>query len=80
MPSADVLPASLDAPADERLAYVIRDVAAATPDRSAIVVEAGSDARRSISYGDLAETVTGFMAQLNAGHPRGVIARVRRPE
>ena len=80
MPSADLLPASLDAPADERLAYVIRDVAAATPDRSAIVVEAGSDARRSISYGDLAETVTGFMAQLNAGHPRGVIARVRRPE
>ena len=51
MPSAEVLPASLDAPADERLACVIREVAAATPDRPAIVAAAGSDARRTISYG-----------------------------
>ena len=80
MPSADLLPASLDAPADERLACVIRDVAAATPDRPAIVAEAGSAARRSISYGELAHTIGGLQDQLNAVHPRGVIARVRRIE
>ena len=80
MPSAEVLPASLDAPADERLACVIREVAAATPDRPAIVAAAGSDARRTISYGELAQAIASLEDQLNAAQPRGVIARVRRPE
>jgi len=80
MPSAEVLPASLDAPADERLACVIREVAAATPDRPAIVAAAGSDARRTISYGELAQAIASLEDQLNLAQPRGVIARVRRPE
>ena len=80
MPSAEVLPASLDAPADERLGCVIREVAATTPNRVAIVAEAGSDARRSISYGELARAIAGLEDQLNVTQPRGVIARVRRPE
>ncbi len=80
MPSADVLSPALDAPADERLACVIRDLAAASPDRPAIVAEAGSPARRSISYGDLARAIASLEEQLNAANPRGVIVRVRRIE
>jgi acyl-CoA synthetase (AMP-forming)/AMP-acid ligase II len=80
MPSADVLPPSLDEPADERLACVIRDLAAATPERPAIVADAGSDARRCISYGELAKVTHKLEAELNAANPRGVIARVRTIE
>ena len=80
MDAADRFTAPLDTPADERLAYVISGVAAGNPGKPAILADAGAPHRRSISYADLVGSIARLEQRLNEEHPRGVIARVRRPE
>ncbi|MFM8953825.1 MAG: class I adenylate-forming enzyme family protein [Planctomycetaceae bacterium] len=68
------------APAAERLAVAITEIAKQFPDRIAIVAQAGTDARRVIDYATLAAAVTKLEGELEANRPVGVVARAVRPE
>ncbi len=69
-----------DAPAQDRLAAAICLIADKVPDRTAIVVDAGSDTRRAIDYATLAAAVAKLEADLDALRPMGVVARARNVE
>ena len=85
MPSSASPPSSAQAQAPDvadvaapaRLAAAIESVAAANPDRVAIVTAAGlgADRRRAVSYGTLAGDVAAIERRLAEAHPIGVIAR-----
>jgi len=66
-----------DAPAQDRLAAAICLIADKVPDRTAIVVDAGSDTRRAIDYAALAAAVRKLEAELDTLRPMGVVARAR---
>jgi len=68
------------APAAERLAVAITEIAKQFPDRIAIVAQAGTDARRAIDYSTLAAAVLKLEGDLEANRPVGVVARAVRPE
>ncbi len=80
MATAPAIPALLDAPAEDRLASAILQIARQAPDTLAIVAQAGSDARRSIDYGTLAQAVVTLEAALDAARPVGIVARATRVE
>jgi acyl-CoA synthetase (AMP-forming)/AMP-acid ligase II len=80
MPTAPATPALLDAPAEDRLAAAISDIARRAPDTLAIVAQAGSDARRAIDYATLAQAITSLEASLDAARPVGIVARATRVE
>ncbi len=80
MATAPATPALLDAPAEDRLASAILQIARQAPDRLAIVAEAGSDARRALDYGSLAKAVVALEALLDAARPVGILARAARVE
>ena len=69
-----------EAPAAERLAVAITQIAVQAGDRIAIVAQAGTDARRTIDYATLAAAVTKLEGGLEANRPVGVVARAVRPE
>jgi acyl-CoA synthetase (AMP-forming)/AMP-acid ligase II len=69
-----------DAPAEDRLASAIGIVARQFPDRTAIVAQAGGDARRVIDYASLANAITKLEAELDAARPLGIVARAKRVE
>ena len=82
MPMNTQTPASqlADAPAEDRLAYAISEVARQSPDRTAIVVGAGGDASRTIDYATLAAAIKKLEAALDAVRPLGIVARAKRTE
>jgi len=80
MATAPAIPALLDAPAEDRLAAAIVEIARQAPDTLAIVAQAGSDARRSIDYATLAQAITTLEAALDAARPVGIVARAARVE
>ena len=69
-----------DAPAEDRLASAIGIVARQFPDRTAIVAQAGSDARRVVDYATLASAIAKLEAELDAARPLGIVARAKRVE
>jgi acyl-CoA synthetase (AMP-forming)/AMP-acid ligase II len=74
------IPDLLDAPAEDRLAVAISEIARQTPDRPAIIAEAGSDARRVVDYAALAAAVAALEAELDAVRPVGIVVRASRVE
>jgi long-subunit acyl-CoA synthetase (AMP-forming) len=74
------IPELLDSPAEDRLAVAITELARQAPDRLAIVAQAGSEARRTIDYGTLANAITALEAELDATRPVGIVARASRVE
>ena len=72
--------ALLEAPVEDRLAAAIGEIVRQAPDRLAIVAQAGSDARRSIDYGTLAQAIAALEAALDAARPVGIVARAARVE
>lgn len=80
MPTAPATPALLDAPAEDRLASAIGQIARQAPDSLALVAQAGSDARRAIDYRTLAEAIAKLEASLDAARPVGIVARAARVE
>jgi acyl-coenzyme A synthetase/AMP-(fatty) acid ligase len=69
-----------DAPATERIAFAIGEIAREFPDRTAIVAGAGADGRREIDYGTLAAEIARLEQALASARPVGVVARAMRPE
>lgn len=69
-----------DAPAEDRLASAIGIVARQFRDRTAIVAQAGGDARRVIDYATLAQAIAKLEAELDAARPLGIVARAKRVE
>jgi acyl-coenzyme A synthetase/AMP-(fatty) acid ligase len=69
-----------DAPAEDRLASAIGIVARQFPDRTAIVAQAGGDARRVVDYASLAQAIAKLEAELDAARPLGIVARAKRVE
>jgi acyl-CoA synthetase (AMP-forming)/AMP-acid ligase II len=69
-----------DAPAAERLASAISEIARQFPDRTAIIAAAGTAARRVIDYQTLAAAVAKLEAELDEIRPAGIVARATRPE
>jgi acyl-CoA synthetase (AMP-forming)/AMP-acid ligase II len=69
-----------DAPVEDRLAFAITEIARQAPDRPAIVVAAGADGRRQVSYAALAASIVAIEARLDAVRPVGVVARATTPE
>jgi len=69
-----------DAPAEDRLASAIGIVARQFPDRTAIVAQAGGEARRVIDYATLAQAIAKLEAELDAARPLGIVARAKRVE
>ena len=69
-----------DAPPEDRLASAVGLVARQFPDRTAIVAEAGGDARRVIDYATLAAAIAKLEAEVAAARPVGIVARARRVE
>lgn len=68
-------PAIPDAPAEDRLACAIVEIARQSPERPAIVAGAGTPGRRLIDYGRLAARVEKLEAVLDAHRPAGIVAR-----
>ena len=69
-----------DAPAEDRLASAIALVARQFPDRTAIVANAGGEARRVIDYATLTAAITKLEGELAAARPVGIVARAKRVE
>lgn len=69
------LPLIPDAPAEDRLACAITEIARHVADRPAIIAAAGSKARRVVDYAALAATLGRLESGLDALRPAGVIAR-----
>ena len=69
-----------DAPAEDRLAYAITEIARQSPESIAIVRSAGGDGRRAINYSSLAAQVAALEAALDATRPVGIVARAKRIE
>lgn len=69
-----------DAPAEDRLAAAIALVARQFPDRTAIVAQAGADARRVIDYATLAAAIAKLEGELARARPVGIVARAKRVE
>ena len=69
-----------DAPAEDRLASAIALVARQFPDRTAIVANAGGEARRMIDYATLTAAITKLEGELAAARPVGIVARAKRVE
>ncbi|MFM8494669.1 MAG: class I adenylate-forming enzyme family protein [Planctomycetia bacterium] len=69
-----------DAPAEDRLASAIALVARQFPERTAIVANAGGDARRVIDYATLTAAITKLEGELAAARPVGIVARAKRVE
>jgi acyl-CoA synthetase (AMP-forming)/AMP-acid ligase II len=69
-----------DAPATERLAFAISEIAREFPDRTAMVAQAGGDGRRVIDYATLGSAIAKLEEALLANRPIGVVARAARPE
>ena len=69
-----------DAPAEDRLAFAISEVARQSPDRTAIVAEAGGDSSRTIDYATLTAAITKLEAALDSVRPVGIVARAKRVE
>ena len=69
-----------DAPVEDRLAWAVALVARESPERKAIVEQAGTASRRVIAYGTLASAITAFESRLDALRPVGIVARGRRVE
>jgi acyl-CoA synthetase (AMP-forming)/AMP-acid ligase II len=80
MATAPAIPALLDAPAEDRLAAAIVEIARQAPDTLAIVAQAGSDSRRAIDYATLSNAITSLEAALDAARPVGIVARATRVE
>ena len=64
-----------DAPAEDRLAYAITEIARQSPESIAIVRSAGGDGRRAVNYSSLATQVAALEAALDATRPVGIVAR-----
>lgn len=80
-PDTHAFPSHLaDAPAEDRLAFAISEVARQFPDRTAIVAGAGGDAGRTIDYATLAAAITKLEEVLDRVRPVGVVARAKRTE
>jgi acyl-CoA synthetase (AMP-forming)/AMP-acid ligase II len=69
-----------DAPAEDRLAIAIAEIARQSPGHVAIVAGAGGDSRRAVDYQTLAAAVAALDAALDAARPIGVVARATRVE
>ncbi len=69
-----------DAPAEDRLAFAISEVARQFPDRTAIVAGAGGDSSRTIDYATLTAAITKLEATLDTVRPVGIVARAKRVE
>jgi len=69
-----------DAPAAERLACAISEIARQFPDRPALIAAAGTDARRVIDYHSLAAAVAKLEAELDQVRPEGIVTRATRAE
>ncbi|MFM8890189.1 MAG: AMP-binding protein, partial [Planctomycetia bacterium] len=79
--NAQTVPAHLsEAPAEDRLAFAISEIARQSPERTAIVAGAGGDSRRTVDYATLAAAIGGLEADLDRIRPIGVVARARRTE
>ena len=79
--NAQTVPAHLsEAPAEDRLAFAISELARQSPDRVAIVAGAGGDTRRVIDYATLASSVGRLEADLDRVRPVGIVAKARRTE
>ena len=72
------IPMIPDAPAEDRLACAIEELARHAPDRPAIVSAAGTAARRVVDYGTLAAALGRLEAGLDTLRPAGVVARAAR--
>ena len=68
------------APPEARLASAIAEIAARTPERMAIVVNAGHFNQRQVTYGDLGAAVEAFEAEIDAVRPAGIVARAGHVE
>jgi len=73
-------PALLDAPAEDRLAAAIGEMARRSSSAVAIVAQAGSAARCTIDYGWLSRAIVSLEAGIDAGRPVGIVARAARVE
>ncbi|MFN9367697.1 MAG: class I adenylate-forming enzyme family protein, partial [Planctomycetia bacterium] len=69
-----------DAPVEDRLAVAITEIARHAADRPAIIVAAGSERRRGVSYGALAASIAAVESRLDAIRPVGVVARATTAE
>ncbi|MEI6239018.1 MAG: class I adenylate-forming enzyme family protein [Planctomycetia bacterium] len=69
-----------DAPAEDRLASAIALVARQFPDRTAIVANAGGEARRVIDYATLTAAIAKLEGELAVARPVGIVARAKRVE
>lgn len=69
-----------DAPAEDRLAYAISEIARQEPGRTAIVAQAGGASPRRVDYATLAASVSALEAALDSSRPAGVVARAKHVE
>jgi acyl-CoA synthetase (AMP-forming)/AMP-acid ligase II len=67
-------------PAAERLAVAIDSIARHDAQRVAVVAEAGSPARRAVTFADLAGAVAAVESAVAAAKPPGLVVRARRVE
>lgn len=70
----------LDSPVEDRLATAILTIAAESPDRVAVVRQAGSPSRVTVDYGTLAASIARLESQLDEARPIGVVARPQHVE
>ncbi|MFM8635805.1 MAG: AMP-binding protein [Planctomycetia bacterium] len=78
--TAALLPGLADAPVEDRLAFAIGEVARQFPDRVAIVADAGTSGRRTVSYATLASAVADLERRLDERRPVGIVVRAKRAE
>ena len=69
-----------DAPVEDRLASAIGAIARQSPERPAVVADAGTDRRRVVDYAALAAAVAALEAAIEAHRPVGIVARAARVE
>ena len=67
-----------DAPAEDRLASTINEIARRSPDHTAVVAGAGTDGRSMVNYAALAAAIGRLEAGLDALRPAGVVVRAAR--
>jgi acyl-CoA synthetase (AMP-forming)/AMP-acid ligase II len=66
-----------DAPAEDRLAYAVSEIARQAPDRTAIVSQAGGGGARRVDYAALAASIAALESALDAVRPVGIVARAK---
>jgi len=80
MSTTPLIPALLDAPAEDRLAAAIAEIARRAGDSPAVVDHAGGPRRRATDYAALDAAIKALESQLDAARPVGVVARATRVE